>query len=83
VTDCWRGRAAAARKDEYDDYVGPLISLLRRGAGVKDIYDHLREVETKYMGEDLSDGNSRRAVAYAIEGWYYESMARWADKSAR
>ena len=36
---------------------------------MKTIYDHLREVETKYMGEDLSGGNSRRAVAYAIEGW--------------
>jgi hypothetical protein len=34
------------------------------------------------MGEDLSGGNTRRAVAYAIEGWYHESLARWADHSS-
>jgi hypothetical protein len=56
--------------------------LLRNGASVKDIYDHLLEVETDYMGEDLSGGNARRAVAYAIEAWYCESVARWADEPA-
>jgi predicted phosphohydrolase len=68
-----------ATKDEYDGYVGPLMAVLRDGARAEDVFDHLRKVEIEYMGGELSGVNALTGLAYTVIGWYYESIARWAD----
>ena len=39
-------------EDEYDSYVWPIVGLLREGASVAALAQHLREVEQFYFGFD-------------------------------
>jgi hypothetical protein len=50
-------------QDEYDSYVGSILTLIRRGADVVAIRDRLLEIETLAMG---LPGDKNRATAVAV-----------------
>jgi hypothetical protein len=41
---------APAAQDEYDGYIGPILGLLRTGASVSKMAEHLLRIETEEMG---------------------------------
>ncbi|WP_395646514.1 hypothetical protein [Terricaulis sp.] len=50
-------------EDEYDDYVWPIVALLRRGADTDALMRHFAEVEAIYFGSTTSGDKRRSAVA--------------------
>ena len=55
-------------RDEYDEYVGPVLTLLRSGGSDTDISAHLEQIVADRMGlrscKDRSDG-----AAAVLAGW--------------
>jgi hypothetical protein len=59
-------------QDEYDGYLGPLGSLLRRGGGEKAVAEYLSSCEER-MGFS-TPAEKLAPVAEQIVGWYRTSM---------
>jgi hypothetical protein len=61
-------------EDEYDDYVWPIVRLLRGGADVAALATHLRGVERSYFSRDVDTAQLKpviealRAIDVAKEG---------------
>jgi hypothetical protein len=55
--------------DEYDAYLGPLASLLRRGATAADIAAHLQDLRVRVITE-MHDDDADRRSATVIHTWY-------------
>ena len=67
-------------EDEYDSYVGVLLSRLRKGATAHDVADYLRSVEDEAMGLSFDDEAKRRAVGQRILDWYDRSISHWLQR---
>ena len=68
--------------DEYDDYLGGVVELAARGAPAQEIAEHLRTIESEWMGIPGDAGNRHR-VALHICGWFEASTDRWCRATTR
>ena len=65
-----------ATEDEYDDYLGGLVGLLRRGASEAEIARYLLDIETNGIELPTSD-EKRHHVAALARDWYPNSIDHW------
>jgi len=68
-------RGVPEARDEYDSYMGPIVSLLERGGSAKDLSRYLAEVETDYMGLDARKSVDLQAAS-KIHSWYRKATGR-------
>jgi hypothetical protein len=69
---------SSAPEDEYDAYLGPIASMLRRGATVDELAAHLAAARAD---ANVGDAARDRPAARAMIEWYGAAMRAAAGKN--